>query len=145
MELLESNDMKSALLRKSAKHREALNEEVKDVTARTEKMLTNALIIGGALAVTYFLVRELSGTKKKSRAKVKVKAKKAQVETVDEQDDEEEEVVTSSPMSSINSVVTQVGTVLASQATALLLSLAKEKLAAYLESQSEKKKTETEE
>lgn len=131
MELLESNEMKSDLLRKSAKHRAALEEEMKDISARTERMVTNALIIGGALALTYFLVRELSGTKKKG--KIKAKTKKAAAESQEIEAEEEDTASTGS------NVMTQIGTALASQATALLLSLAKEKLAAYLEAQSEKK------
>lgn len=137
MELLESDDMKSELLRKSAKHREALEDEVKDISARTEKIVTNALIIGGALALTYFLVREFSGSKKKTKTKVKTKAKKAQVATVSEGDDNEEEE--EGTVSTGNNMMAQIGTALASQATAILLSIAKEKLAAYLEAQSEKK------
>lgn len=133
MELLESNDMKSELLRKSAKHREALEDEVKDISARTEKIVTNALIIGGALALTYFLVREFSGSKKKVKTKIKTKVKKAQVATAGEEEDDEE------VESSGNNMMAQIGTALASQATAILLSIAKEKLAAYLEAQSEKK------
>lgn len=65
MELLESNDPKSELLKKSAMHRQELEEEVKSISERTEKIVTTALIVGGALALTYFAVRQFSGTKKK--------------------------------------------------------------------------------
>ena len=132
MELLESDDMKSELLRRSAKHREELEEEVKLISARTEQILTNALVIGGSLALTYFLMRQFTGGSKKKR---KVKAKK--VKLVKQTDPEEVEVVEvedSSP-----GIFSQVGTALASQASVLLLTLAKEKLAEYLQSQSEKK------
>lgn len=126
--------MKSELLRKSAKHREALEGEVKDISARTQKVMTNALIIGGALALTYFLVRELSASKKKTKAKAHVK--KSTSSTVVENNDDSYEEEESAPG---NNVMAQIGTVLASQATALLLSFAKEKLAGYLDAKSEKK------
>ena len=58
MNLPESNDPKEELLRKSAMHRHELEEEVKVISERTEKIITNALIIGGTLAVAYFLVRQ---------------------------------------------------------------------------------------
>src|SRR5690349_13225324 len=73
MELLESNDLKSELLKKSAMHRQGLEDEVKLISDRTEKVLTNALIIGGTLAATYFLVRAFSGSSKSKRKSKKVK------------------------------------------------------------------------
>lgn len=133
MELLETNDMKSELLKKSAKHRQELQDEVKLISERTEKALTNALIIGGSLAATYFLVRALAGgsKKKKSRRKVKI----VQASTAPERVVEAEVVAgPSSP-----GIVSQIGTVLASQAVTLLLNVAKEKLADYLHEKAEEK------
>ncbi|MCI0751476.1 MAG: hypothetical protein L0Y35_06530, partial [Flammeovirgaceae bacterium] len=132
MELLESDDpVKSQLLQKSSHHREALGEEVKEISDRTEKIVTNALIIGGALALTYYLVRQFSSGKK-----AKHKSKKSQVTTSAVPAEEEEEPASSG----MSSVVTQIGTALASQASVFLLSLAKEKLTEYLESQAAKRK-----
>lgn len=130
--MLESNDLKSELLRKSAKHREDLEEEVKLISERTEKILINALIIGGSLAATYLLVRQFSGgskkRKKKSKAmKMKVVQEPAAVE-------EEEDYESSAP-----GIVSQIGSALASQASVFLLGLAKEKLSEYLKSQTGKK------
>jgi hypothetical protein len=134
MELLETNDMKSELLKKSAKHREQIEGEVKLISERTEKALTNALIIGGSLAATYFLVRALAGgssKSKKSKRKVKIiKAAAAPERIVEAQ-------VVAEPAAP--GIVSQIGTVLASQAVTLLLGIAKEKLADYLREKTEEK------
>lgn len=128
MELGNTDDIKMDLLKRSAKHREELENEVRMLSARTESILTNALIIGGTLAASYFIVRQFTGRSgktakvKKSRAKTLtvLPAAAAPVETVQEVDD--------SP-----GIVSQIGTALASQATVFLLGLAKEKLAEYLQ------------
>lgn len=133
MELLESNDPKSELLKKSALHRQELEDEVKAISERTEKIVTTALIVGGALALTYFAVRQFSGTKKKSKGKIK-KLKVVREARVDDDDDE-----TTSEEAAAPGLVSQIGAALASQATVFLLNLAKEKLAEYMESQSAKK------
>ena len=132
--MLESNDMKSELLRKSAKHREELEEEVKLISERTEKILINALIIGGSLAATYFLLRQFSGGKPKKRRK-KSKAVKMKVVNTPDAEEEEESYEPSEP-----GIVAQIGSALASQATVFLLELAKEKLAEYLNTSTAKKK-----
>ena len=54
MELLETNDPKSLLLKKSAKHKKGLEDEIKLFSENTDKIVTNALIIGGTLALTIF-------------------------------------------------------------------------------------------
>lgn len=129
MELLESDDYKNELLKKSAMHKAELEDEVKQISDRTQKVITNALIIGGTLAVTYFLVRQFSGSKSAGKTKIK-KAKVA----VDENAEEEE-----AQQPAVPGIVSQIGTALVTQASVLLLSLAKEKLSEYLESQAEKK------
>jgi len=132
MELLESNDPKSELLKKSARHRQELEDEVKSISDQTEKIVTNALIIGGVLALSYFAVRQFSGTKKR---KPKSKVKKLKV--VHEDNDETEETETEESFAP--GIVAQIGTAIASQASVFLLNLAKEKLSEYLESQAAKK------
>src|SRR5262245_56785756 len=114
MELLESNDPKSELLKKSAGHRQELEDEVKLHSERTEKIVTNALIIGGALALTYFAVRQFSGTKKKQKHKVK------KLKVVREDNDEVEEVE-SADASFAPGIVSQIGSAIASQASVFLL------------------------
>jgi len=130
MELGDSEDIKRELLKRSAKHREELENEVRLISARTESILTNALIIGGTLTASYFIVRQLtrgSGSPKPAKTK---KARKnaltvlpaaAPVAAVQEEEDD-------SP-----GIISQIGTALAGQATVFLLALAKEKLADYLQ------------
>jgi plasmid stability protein len=132
MELLDTDDpIKGELLLRTARHREDLEEETRAIAERTEKIITNAIVIGGALAVTYFLYTQLSGAKKK---KVKKKARETAVEVEDEDDTEE--------ASSGSSILSQVGTALVSQGGVLLLSLAKEKLTEYLRAQADKNNAE---
>jgi hypothetical protein len=133
MELLESNDPKSELLKKSAKHRQELEDEVKLISDKTEKILTNALIIGGALALTYFTVRQFSGSKKKKKAKAQ------KLKIVQEGRHDPDEVEETASEYEAPGIVSQIGTAIASQATVFLLSLAKEKLSEYLENQAQKK------
>jgi len=125
MELLETNDPKSVLLKQSAKHRKGIEDEIKLISENTEKMLTNVLIIGGTLALTYLLISQYSKSKK---SKGKFKGKKirltrendANVEESDGGDDSED------------SIVSRIGSAVAAQATVFLLGLAKDKLSAYL-------------
>ncbi|HYG19766.1 MAG TPA: hypothetical protein VD816_12600 [Ohtaekwangia sp.] len=134
MELLDANDFKNQLLRKSETHRAGLEEEVKSITARTEKIVTNALIIGGALAVTYFLLHQFAGPNEKPKSKTK------KIKLVAEPSAEEDETTeTVASVASAPGIVTQIGTALASQASVFLLNLAKEKLSEYLGTQTEKK------
>jgi hypothetical protein len=123
--------IKSSLLKKSEQYRESLEEEAKELSDRTEKIVTNALIVGGSLALAYFVYRQFSGGSKKSKAKAK-KAKATETEV-------EEEVEETSGASKL---ISQIGTALVSQASVLLLSLAKEKLSEYLQAQAQKKSNE---
>jgi hypothetical protein len=120
MELLETQDPdKKRLIESSERHRYEMEREVKEISDRSEKMLKNALIIGGALALTYMVVNQLSSTKvKKKKAK---KAKSVGVETMEDDEDE-------SP-----SVLSQMGDKLVNTATLFLLDMAKEKLSDYLQ------------
>lgn len=124
MEERNTEDIKMDLLKRSVKHREELENEVRLLSSRTETVLTNALIIGGTLAASYLLVRTLTGRaskpkKGKSKAVTVVPAATLPAE-VNHEDE--------SP-----GILSQIGTALASQATVFLLGLAKEKLAEYLQ------------
>ena len=132
MQLTESNDPKEELRKKSERHRQELEEEVKLISERTEKIITNALIIGGTLAAAYFIMRQFSASSSKKRKRVvpKIKLVKANEESGESEIIEEP---------SAPGIVSQIGTTLASQATIFLLAIAKEKLMEYLESQFEKK------
>lgn len=132
---LETDDpVKSTLLKKSARYRDELEEEAKVISERTEKIIKNAVIIGGSLALAYFLYNQFS-TSKKKKSKVR-KEKPVQAASLAAGIEEDEEEETSSP----NKVLSQIGAALISQASVFLLSMAKEKLSEYLQAQAEKKK-----
>ncbi|HEY0741163.1 MAG TPA: hypothetical protein VGD40_06865 [Chryseosolibacter sp.] len=133
MELLETDDpIKGQLLQRSAKHRAQLEEDARLISEKTEKMLTNALIIGGALAVTYFVVSSFSGKKKK-------KSKTAEIRLVHGSSAQDQAAAMTEPEPP--GMMAQIGTALAAQATAFMLSLAKDKLMEFLESQAAKKQS----
>jgi hypothetical protein len=128
MELLESQDPeRKQLLETSERHKRALEKEVHDLTKKTERMLTNALIIGGSLALTYFVISSLSGRKKKKKKKAAIA--KAQADSGDGDEHFEEKHEDHEP-----SIVSQIGTRVLSQATVMILDIAKDKLLEYLES-----------
>jgi len=132
---LETDDpVKSKLLSKSAQYREDLEDEAKMISDRTEKIIKNAVIIGGSLALTYLLYNQLSASKKKKSKAKKVASLQSAVNEVTE--DETDEV------SAPNKLLSQIGTALVSQASVFLLSMAKEKLSEYLQAKVEKKKDE---
>ena len=126
MELLETHGTKDELLRKSAKQRAALDDEVKLLSERTERILTNALIVGGVLSLSYLMYRGFSAKSKKKR-----KATKQTTVSTREPEDSEE-------AGTVSSMLAGVGGVLATQAISILLSIAKEKLIEYLQSQEQK-------
>jgi FtsZ-interacting cell division protein ZipA len=131
----EADDLiKSTLLKKSAQYREDLEEEAKVISDRTEKIIRNAVIVGGSLALAYFLYTSFSSSKKKKSKAKKEKSMQAVASTTGVEMDEEEEE------SSPNRVLSQIGTALISQASVFLLSMAKDKLSEYLQAQAEKKK-----
>lgn len=132
MDLETDDPVKGQLLQKSAHHRELLEEEVKLISERSEKIITNALVIGGALALTYFLVTRLSGTREKRKARP---SKTKPVEGGEESDSP----VESDRKPEEAGIVSQIGAVLVAQATGFLLSIAREKLAEFILSQSVKK------
>lgn len=132
MEMEELNESKRMLLRKSSQYRNGLEDDVKLLSEKTEKIVTNALIIGGALALSYVLVRQLSKSKSKGKSKVK------KIKVVNAAPKEEEEEVYEQP-SAVSRVVSEIGHVITSQATSFLLAMAREKLMEYLQAQAEKK------
>jgi hypothetical protein len=139
MELLETDDpVKGQLLKKAARHREQLEDEAKFISARTEKIVTNAVMIGGALLATYLIINSFSGSKSKKKSKV------AKIKLVQEKPGTSTDTETYAAEPSAPGVMSQIGTALASQATMFLLSLAKEKLSEFLEAQGEKKSKDNE-
>jgi hypothetical protein len=138
MELLETDDpVKGQLLKKSAMHREQLEEDARLISEKTERMLTNAIVIGGALAVTYFLVSRFAGSKQKKKNKA------AKIHLVHGPASESQPTVSAEPEQP--GMMSQIGAALASQATVFLLGLAKEKLGDFLQAQQGGKKTSADE
>jgi len=120
MKLLEKSDLeKQKLMKVSAMYKRELESEIKSISKSTEKVVTNALFIGGALALTYLAVTQLTGSKKK-------KSKHKKNENGEETDENHE---SSSP-----NMLSQVGDIIVTQATMVLLEFAKEKLSEYLNS-----------
>jgi hypothetical protein len=141
MELLETNDPKSELLRKAAKHRLAIDSDVEILSENAKKTLTNALIIGGTLTASYLLVKALTGSSKKKKRKY---IKHQPVQFVREETPEVQ-VVASERVEEKNGIIGQIGTLLASQAGIFLIGLAKEKLAEFLNSNTEEDTSEEKE
>jgi len=128
MELLETQDPeKKKLLETSERHRRELEKGVQDISQRTERVLTNALIVGGVLALSYFAVSQFS----KSKSKKKKHKKEGVPSNSDGKVDtiETEVAVDTSP-----SLLSEIGTKVINQATLILIELARERLMEYLQS-----------
>ena len=124
MELLETQDPeKKRLIETSLRHRREMERQVKDVSDRSEKMLRNALIIGGALALTYVAVNQLYSHKIKKKKTKPAKVANTEVEEAEEY---------------APSMLSQIGDRLVNTATLFLLDLAKEKLNDYLQNRKSK-------
>ena len=127
---MDGDEIKQELIKKSARHRQEIEGDFKLITENTEKIVTNALIIGGSLALTYFLVRQFTGSPKKSKSKT------PRIKVVSDNSGMAEAEVAEA---SAPGVVGQLGAALASQASIFLLNLAKEKLMEYLAERAQKK------
>lgn len=120
MEYLETYDPeKKKLIETSERHKRELKKEVKSITENTERVVTNALFIAGALALTYFAVSQIAGSRKKKKSKHTKKQRN---------EDEDVEIIEASTPS----LFSQIGDAVVTQGTLILLDLAKEKLAEYL-------------
>ena len=124
MELLETQDPeRRRLLETSDRHKRAMEKEITDLTQKTDKMLKNALIIGGSLAVTFLVISAVSKKRKKKKKKLALAEAAKSGELIDPVAEEEDD----GP-----SVLEQVGTQLLNQASVILLDLARQKLSEYL-------------
>jgi hypothetical protein len=124
MELLETQDpVKRKLIETSDRHKRELQKEVKTITDKSERALKNALIIGGSLALAYFVISQVSSSRKKKKT----------VKTNEESDVDENQAEDKEP-----SFISKIGTQVINQATFILLEIAKDKLAEYLQSKNEK-------
>lgn len=131
MELLETqNPEKRRLIETSDRHKHELEKEVKAISDKTERVVKNALIIGGTLALTYLVVSQLSSSKKRR--------KKAKIKPSEEDETAGATLDEASASFSTPSFISQIGERLATQATALLLGIAKDKLGEYLSNRKQK-------
>lgn len=117
MELMEGTDKeRSLLLQKINQKKSEIEEEATKLTRQSEKMIRNALVIGGALVVTFFVVRSLTAKSSKK--------------------DENDSIMTDSAEkeSKGSSLISEIGSRIAEAAVVFLLGLAKEQLSGYLKS-----------
>ena len=122
MELLETqNPEKKRLIETSDRHKRELEKEVKSIRNKGERILTNALIVGGTLAIGYVVISQLVAARKKKKAKGNISEG-----TEPKQAEEEASIVPS--------FLSQLGTKVINQATLILLDIAKDQLMQYLES-----------
>jgi|SRR6478609_1977531 len=124
MELLETQDPeKRRLIETSERHRRELEREVNAITAKTETAVKNALIIGGALTVGYLLVSQISKSKKAKKAKSIARHSEFEgaedVKAVEHTD---------------SSIIGKIGERILTEATFMLLELAKDQIREYLQS-----------
>lgn len=128
MELLETQDPeKKRLIETSDRHKRAMEKELQDLTQKTDKVLKNALIIGGSLALTFLVITALSKRRKKKKKKrAAIEAAQAGLTPGGPEAEEEDD---DGP-----SVLGQVGNQLLNQASVILLDIARQKLKEYLAS-----------
>ena len=132
MELLETQDPeKKRLIEASDRHKQELEKEVKELSDKTERAVKNALIIGGTLAITYLVVSSLGTSRNKRKAKSKIHR------TVPPESEASESDSASASFAQ-PTFLSQLGERFATQATALLLSIAKDKLTEYLSNRKQK-------
>ena len=112
---------KKKLLVQSNLYKDDFERELKIVKHQTNELLKNTLIIGGSLALTYILFRQVTSRRNKKRVFANT------LDTKNIRDDVEE-ITTLERPSRFNSILSEIGTSLANEATAFLLSIAKEKL-----------------
>lgn len=125
MEFLETQDPeKIKLLETSDRHRQEMTRELKDISERSEKILKNALIIGGVLALTYLVVNQVSSSKRKKKA-----GKKGNTNEISTSEDDVKETP---------SLLSKMGDKAMSMATLFLLDLAKDKLSEFLQQRKSK-------
>lgn len=130
MELLETQDPeRKRLLETSDRHKKAMEKELADLTKKTDRMLQNALIIGGSLAVTFLIISTLSKKRKKKKKKQAIASAAKAGEPVDTSELEEDD--------DTPSIVGQVSKQILNAASVVLLDIARQKLSEYLASRNQ--------
>src|SRR6266850_6547686 len=103
---------KKRLIEASERHKHELEKEVRSLSEKTEKMIINGLIIGGSLALTYFIISQWGRPKSKKK---KAKGKEMEFTGETEADDS-----LAAP-----SLISQIGNKVINQASLILLDIAK--------------------
>jgi len=130
MELLETQDPeRKRLLETSDRHKKAMEKELADLTKKTDRMLQNALIIGGSLAVTFLIISTLSKKRKKKKKKQAIASAAKAGEPVDTSELEEDD--------DTPSILGQVSKQILNAASVVLLDIARQKLSEYLASRNQ--------
>ncbi|UII34480.1 hypothetical protein LVD17_11735 [Fulvivirga ulvae] len=101
----------------SQKHREAFEHELSEVVDKTKRIATSVLVIGGSFALSYYLIKKLTG--KKTVKKIKMQKDTGGVN---------EMVIQKHP-----SVFSTVGNVILTEMAVFLLGIAKERLINYIQ------------
>lgn len=127
MEILERQDPeKKKLMDEVSYHKRQLESGAKEVSRQTEKLLTNAVIIGATVTLSYLLYKSLAGSSKKSK-------KSETASLIGEAPAEVSTPVSTDQPSRTSKILSDIGNRIAEEATLFLLNMAKEKLIAYLE------------
>lgn len=106
--------------RESEEHKHAFEEELSEALDKGKRIATSALVIGGGFALSYYLIRKMTGGSSKKVKKIKGN------------DSQQEVIIHKKP-----SVFSTVGNVVLTEIAVFLLAIAKEKLIEYLENQRE--------
>jgi hypothetical protein len=114
-------------------HKSDVEEEINQLKEKAERVLTTALIVGGALALTYFIAKRFTHS---PSAKKTVKSKKKIRSIQEDQDFEDDQSETTGTRA--GDLLGKVGESLINQATAMLLDIAKEKLIEFILTQQSK-------
>lgn len=114
-----SDPEKKRLTEEVARRKAELDKATGFLPGRTDKVIRNALIIGGALAASYLVFRAVSKYRKKNKSVSDDPLKPAPIP---------------SASSGASDFLAQIGNRVAQEATLFLLRLAKEKLTEWIES-----------
>lgn len=113
-EKISIEEHKKALQQNSLVHRQAFEQELSVLVDKSKKIATKTLIIGGSLAVSYYVVKKIFGTKKKHKKKSDGMTK----ETV---------------IRKKSSVSSKIKSLIMTEVAVFLMAIAKKQLQAYLE------------
>lgn len=113
---------KKRLKTQSDLYKDEFEKELKLVKYQTNELIKNTLIIGGSLALTYILFRQVTAGKRKKK-----RMASSTMSATDERT-QPEVVTTYEQPSRFSAMASEIGTTLANEATFFLLNLAKEKL-----------------